>query len=75
VKEANVKTRNLLKKAIGIEQLPVLVPRAVAADFGILSKRTLIRAEQDGRLTPIRRGSQAVSYRREELLRFLGIES
>ena len=73
VRKPNVKTRLLFETPIRLEQLPVLVPRAVAADFAVVSVRTLMRAERDGKLTPIRRGDQAVSYRRDEFLKFLGI--
>ena len=68
-----MKTRLLLERPIQREELPVLIPRGVAADFAVCSKRTLIRAERDGKLTPVRRGNQSVSYRRGEFLKFLGI--
>jgi hypothetical protein len=63
----------LLDRAIRIEQLPHRVPRAVAADFAVVSKRTLLRAEKAGKLTPHRYG-QSVAYDRTEFLRFCGIE-
>ena len=49
--------------------------QGVAAAFALMSKRSLWRAEQEGKLTPIRRGKQNVSYERGELLRFLGISA
>ena len=73
MKKANPKTRNLLEKAITIDQLPAVVPRPVAADFSVLSKRSSIRAEKEGRLKPIRRGPQSVGYLKEDFLRFLGL--
>ena len=39
----------------------------------VCSVRTLTRAEKKGALRPYRRGTQAISYERGELLRFLGI--
>jgi hypothetical protein len=61
------------QKAITVEQIPEFVPRPLASVFGFISKRTLLRAERDGKLTPIRRGVQNVLYRKDELLKFLGI--
>jgi hypothetical protein len=69
----NLQLSMLQPQAITVEMLPPLVPRPVAAVFGLISKRTLQRAELAGRLTPVRRGAQNVSYKKEELLKFLGI--
>jgi hypothetical protein len=54
-------------------QLPQRVPRQVAAQFAMLSPKTLRRAELRGELTAFRRNSRAVSYDRAEFLRWLGI--
>lgn len=67
------KTRRLLETPIEVDMLPPYVPRAVAVDFSQLCARTFLRAERQGLLKPIRRGVQAVSYERSDLLRFLGI--
>jgi hypothetical protein len=72
-KSSNPKVRALLERPIEIEELPPIVPRPVAAAFSLLNPRTLLRAEEEGKLTPIKRGKQSVSYRRDELLRFLGL--
>lgn len=66
----NVKTRLLLDRAINVEQLPARVPRGVAADFVPCDKRTLLRAEKRGDLTPYRRG-QLVTYDRTGVLALL----
>jgi hypothetical protein len=68
------KTPKVLKIAIGVEQLPPLVSRPLAADFALVNVRTLIRAERKGLLSPIKRNARTVSYRKAELLKFLGIE-
>jgi hypothetical protein len=62
----------LIERAIQVEELSPLVPRPLAAKFGLLSTRTLKNHEGRG-LTPIRRNARSVSYRREELLAFLGL--
>ena len=64
----------LLDRAIEIWQLPPLTPRPLAVKFSTLSERTFMRAEAKGLLHPIKRNSQAVSYDRRELLKFLGLE-
>jgi hypothetical protein len=73
MRQLNVKSKMLPPKAISLEQLPHLIPRAVAADFAVCHRRTLARAEMLGQLTPIRRG-QNISYRRDQFLQWLGIE-
>ena len=50
-----------------------IIPRSIAADYALVSIRTLQRAEKKGYLTPIRRGRQGIAYKREELLRLVGI--
>ena len=70
-----MKSRFLLERPIEVSQLPPLIPRPTAADFALLSRKTLIRAEQKGQLTPIRRGDQNVSYERSQFLRFLGLQA
>jgi hypothetical protein len=69
------KTRAALAtwKAITVEQLPPLVPRPLAADFALLTIRTLARAEERGELRPIKRNARSVSYRKEDLLAYLGL--
>jgi hypothetical protein len=42
-------------------------------DFSLLDERTFVRAEKDGRLHPIKRNKQTVSYLKSELLAFLGL--
>jgi hypothetical protein len=69
----NVKTRLLLDRAIELSQLPVRIPRGVAADFIPCDKRTLLRAEKRALLRPYRRG-QLVTYDRTEFLRYCGIQ-
>jgi hypothetical protein len=68
------KVRNLLERPIEVQMLPALIPGAVAAICSSFDTRTLLRHEQQGELTPVRVGSQRVFYRREEFLRWLGIE-
>ena len=64
-----------LKESIRPEQLPVQVPRSMAVLFAACHKITLIRAEKDGYLVPIRRGeSRNVYYDRSNLLRWMGLE-
>jgi hypothetical protein len=72
-KKLRPKTRALLERAIEVPMLPPLVARGVAADFVPCSVRTLIRAEKLGELTPIRRGTQNVSYERGQFLRWAGV--
>jgi hypothetical protein len=74
MRKARSKTSRVLKVGIKVEQLPALVPRSLAADFALLTERTLLRAERKGLLSPIKRNLRTVSYRKEELLKFLGIE-
>ena len=56
--------RNILKlkEAIRPEQLPAQVPRSLAALFALCHRMTLIRAEKDGYLVPIRRGMSRNVY-------------
>lgn len=49
-----------------------MVPRPLAARFACLSTRTLKNHEGKD-LTPIRRNARSISYRREQLLEFLGL--
>ena len=64
-----------LKEAIRPEQLPAQVPRSLAALFALCHRMTLIRAEKDGYLVPIRRGSsRIVYYDRSNLLRWMGLD-
>jgi hypothetical protein len=72
-KQLNMMLNMLRPNAITVAQLPPLVPRPLAAVFGLVSRRTLWRAEIDGQLTPVRRGN-SVSYKKEQLLKFLGIK-
>jgi hypothetical protein len=74
MRPANPKTRLLIARAVELSQLPVRVPRGVAADFIPCDKRTLLRAEKKGLLRPYRRG-QLVTYDRTEFLRYCGIEA
>lgn len=67
------KKPGLLNQAIEVSQLGPLVPRPVAVKFSNLSERTFRRAELGNQLTPIKRNSQSVSYRKEQLLAFLGL--
>ena len=71
-KKMRPKTKALLEKAIRTEQLPVIVPRGVGADFVPCCVRTLVRAERRGELTAIRRG-QSIGYERGEFLRWAGV--
>lgn len=73
VKRASKKSRMLLARPVETAQLPPIVPRSVAADYALVSVRTLQRFERKGYLTPIRRGLQGIVYKREELLRLVGI--
>ena len=73
MKKSRHKTTKVLTEAIRVEQLPPMVPRPLACDFGLVSPRTLIRAEQRGELHPYKRSKQAVSYRKSEILAFFGI--
>jgi hypothetical protein len=73
MRKPKYKTTKVLREAIRIEQLPPMVPRPLAADFALLSVRTLIRAEKEGLLHPKKRNRQSVSYDKDELLAFLGI--
>jgi hypothetical protein len=73
-KKASVKSRNLLTRPIEISMLRPFIPRPIAADFAVCSRKTLIRAEQKGQLIPIRRGDQSVCYERSAFLKFLGIK-
>ena len=66
-------TRKLLPVAVELRSLPFLVSRPLAMDFSLLTERTFIRAEEEGRLTPIKRNRQSVSYLRSDLLAFLGL--
>ena len=64
-----------LKEAIRPEQLPMQIPRSLAALFASCNRMTLIRAEKDGYLVPIRRGaSRNVFYDRSNLLRWMGLD-
>jgi hypothetical protein len=64
-----------LKEAIRPEQLPKQTPRSLAALFASCSRMTLIRAEKDGYLVPIRRGaSRNVYYDRANLLQWMGLD-
>jgi hypothetical protein len=63
-----------LKEAIRAEQLPEQTPRSLAALFASCTRMTLIRADKDGFLVPIRRGGgRTVYYDRANLLRWMGI--
>ena len=73
MKKPYQKTRAALEQAISVEQLPPLVPRPLAADFSLLTIRTLARAEERGELRPIKRNARSVSYRKEDLLAYLGL--
>jgi hypothetical protein len=73
MRKPNVKTKMLLGKAVRLEQLPHRIPRAVAADFLVISTRTLLRAEKAGKLRPYKYG-QSWAYDRAEFLRYCGIE-
>ena len=72
-KKVRPKTRALLERAIEVSMLPPLVARGIAADFVPCSVRTLIRAEKLGELTPIRRGTQNISYERGQFLKWVGV--
>ena len=72
MRKPKLKTSKVLKVAISVEQLPPLVPRGLAADFALVNERTLIRAERKGLLSPIKRNLRTVSYRKDELLKYLG---
>jgi hypothetical protein len=64
----------LIKRAITVEDLPPMVPRKLAAQFGLVTPRTLKNHEfPKGPLHPIRRNSRSVAYRKEEILEFFGI--
>ena len=67
------KTRKVLERAIPIESLPALVPKQLACDFSLLTARTLDRAVEKGLLTPVKRNARSVSYRKEDLLAYLGL--
>ena len=75
MRKPRLKTTKILKEAIQIEQLPPMVPRPLACDFALLSARTFIRAEEKGLLRAFKGSSKQapVSYRKAELLRYLGI--
>ena len=73
MKKPYQKTRAALEQAISVEQLPPLVPRPLAADFSLLTIRTLARAEERGELRAIKRNKRSVSYRKEDLLAYLGL--
>ena len=62
------------EKAVTVDQLPASVPRPLAAEFALVSTRTLRRWERFG-LKGFRRNSRCVSYRKEDLLAFLGLKS
>ena len=65
----------MIERAIQLEELPVVVPRRLAAKFAAMSTRTLQNYEAPkGPLNPIKRNSRSVSYHRSELLKFLGID-
>ena len=66
-------SRKVLQTAIGVGSLPHAVPRQLAMDFSLLDERTFVRAEKEGRLRPIKRNKQTVSYLKSELLAFLGL--
>ena len=70
----NRQIKLILRPPIEVAALPPLVPRVLAAAFSLYSTRTLSRHEKKGALTAIRVGSQRVFYKREEFLRWLGIE-
>jgi hypothetical protein len=64
-----------LQEAIRAEQLPEQTPRSLAARFALCTRMTLIRAEKDGYLVPIRRGGgRTVYYDRANLLRWMGLD-
>jgi hypothetical protein len=68
------KSSPLNEKAITIEELPVLVPRTLAARFSALTPKTLKNHEWPrGPLHAVRRNSRVVSYHKSELLSFLGL--
>jgi hypothetical protein len=73
VKQRSKKSRMLLARPVETSQLPEIIPRWVAANYALVSIRTLQRFEKKGYLTPIRRGLQGIAYKREELLRLVGI--
>jgi hypothetical protein len=66
--------RALLSRPIEAWQLPLRIPRALAAEFAGVHPRTLVRAERRGLLKAYYRNSRVVLYDRAELLHFLGIE-
>jgi hypothetical protein len=64
-----------LKESIRVEQLPVQIPRSLGALAASCSRMTLIRAEKEGFLVPIRRGGgRIVYYDRTNFLRWMGID-
>jgi hypothetical protein len=73
MRKPKISTTKVLERAIDISSLPYLVPRPLAVDFSLLDVRTFFRAERDGKLHPIKRNRQTVSYLRSELLAFLGL--
>jgi hypothetical protein len=64
---------NTLAEVREIADLPLIVPRTMAARFARLNPRTLDRAEERGELRPIKRNSRVICYRREEFLAWLGL--
>jgi len=73
MRSPSFKTRRVQERAITVEQLPPLVPRWLAVAFSLMTVRTLQRAEELGLLVPIKRNSRSVSYRKENLLAYLGL--
>ena len=64
-----------LKEAIRPEQLPMQIPRSMGALAASCSRMTLIRAEKEGYLVPIRRGGgRVVYYDRANFLRWMGVD-
>jgi hypothetical protein len=78
--DASIMTRPIrkvlkLKEAIRLEQLPMQIPRSMGAVAATCCTMTLIRAERDGYLVPIRRGKgRIVYYDRANFLRWMGID-
>lgn len=68
------KSNAFVERAIQIEELGPLVRGPLAAKFAQMSRRTLKNYEHpNGPLHPVKRNSRSVSYRKEELLEFLGL--
>jgi hypothetical protein len=71
MKKAKRRPLNIPEKGINPSQLPWVVPRKLAAEFCLVTTRTLRRYELQGLLEPVRRNQRVIGYKKQALLDFV----